>query len=244
MAAPAATPSRSPLGAYVTVVAVAGCALYAFCVARLAARHLPIEWWIFAGLTFISGRITLKVPSLDASFTVSEVFAFTSVLLFGPEAGAVTLALDSLVLAWHRRFKLQQACFNFGNLTLAVWLSRTLFFKVSGAQPVFGHGGPSATLILPLALFATTHFVVNTGLIAIPIGLQTDTSPVTSGAGTSCGCHPDTRRAHRSRSCSSQRWRKFTSRRSRFSRRSCSSSITRCDRHSDGWRTRKVISKN
>ena len=28
--------------------------------------------------------------SVDATFTVSEIFAFTSVLLFGPEAGAVT----------------------------------------------------------------------------------------------------------------------------------------------------------
>ena len=54
-------------------------------------------------MTFVSGRITLNVPGVEATFTVSEVFAFASVLLFGPEAGAVTPALDSLVLAWHRR---------------------------------------------------------------------------------------------------------------------------------------------
>ena len=63
-------------------------------------------------------------PALEATFTVSEVFAFTSVLLFGPEAGAVTLALDSLVLAWHRRMTPDKAAFNFGNLTLAVWVVR------------------------------------------------------------------------------------------------------------------------
>ena len=58
---------------------------------------------MFASPTFVSGRITLIVPGVEATFTVSEVFAFTSVLLFGPETGAVTLALDCLVLAWHRR---------------------------------------------------------------------------------------------------------------------------------------------
>jgi len=49
---------------------------------------------------------------VEATFTVSEVFAFVSVLLFGPEAGAVTLALDSLVLAWHRRMGADKAAFN------------------------------------------------------------------------------------------------------------------------------------
>jgi putative nucleotidyltransferase with HDIG domain len=169
---------RSPLGAYVTAVAVAGGAVFALCVARVLGQDLPTQWLVFAALTFVSGRITLKLPSLDASFTVSEVFAFTSVLLFGPEAGAVTLALDSLVLAWHRRIPLDKACFNFGNLTLAVWVSGTLFFHVSGAAPLFGHGGPSAALILPLALFASTYFIVNTGLIAVAIGFQSSASPL------------------------------------------------------------------
>jgi putative nucleotidyltransferase with HDIG domain len=169
----------SPLRAYVSAVAVAGGALFAFCVSRVASQALPHEWLVFAALTFLSGRITLKVPSLDASFTVSEVFAFTSVLLFGPEAGAVTLALDSLVLAWHRRIPIEKACFNFGNLTLAVWLSGTLFFRVSGTLPLFGHGGPSARLILPLALFAAAYFVINTALIAVAIGIQTAASPTT-----------------------------------------------------------------
>ena len=57
---------------------------------------------------------------VEATFTVSEVFAFVSVLLFGPEAGAVTLALDSLVLAWHRRMGVDKPVFNFANLTFAV----------------------------------------------------------------------------------------------------------------------------
>ncbi len=174
-----ATTSFSPLKAYVTAVTVVGGALFAFSISRVVGQALPNEWLVFAALTFVSGRITLKVPSLDASFTVSEVFAFTSVLLFGPEAGAVTLALDSLVLAWHRRIPIDKACFNFGNLTLAVWLSGTLFFRVSGTLPLFGHEGPSARLILPLALFAAAYFVVNTGLIAIAIGIQTAASPTT-----------------------------------------------------------------
>ena len=90
MSTAAANPSpRASLRRYVTAVAVAGSALFAFCVARLIGQDLPVECLVFAGLTFISGRITLKVPSLDASFTVSEVFTFTCVLLSEPAGGTI-----------------------------------------------------------------------------------------------------------------------------------------------------------
>ena len=101
----------SVLQCYAGAISALGLALFGWCVSTVAGDSLPIEWWIFAGLTFISGRITLVVPGVEATFTVSEVFAFASVLLFGPEAGAVTLALDSLVLAWHRRMKADKAAF-------------------------------------------------------------------------------------------------------------------------------------
>ena len=163
---------------YVRSVAALGLALFVWCIARVTVEGLPVEWWMFAALTFVSGRITLVVPGVDAAFTVSEVFAFTSVLLFGPEAGAVTLALDSLLLAWHRRMGAEKAAFNFSNLTVAVWTSGSLFFASSGAAPLLGYGGQIGPLVAPLGLLALTYFALNTGLIAVAIGMQSGTPPV------------------------------------------------------------------
>src|SRR5215204_5892811 len=172
-------PSRAPsLRAYVTTVSAAGCVLFAYCGSRIAAEGLPLEWWLFAALTFLSGRITLIIPGLDARFTVSEVFAFSAVLLFGPEAGAVTLALDSLVLAWLRRMPLDKTAFNFGNLTLAVWISGTLFFWLADVAPSMNGSGPPAELLVPLALLGAAYFLVNTGLLAVAIGINTATHPL------------------------------------------------------------------
>jgi putative nucleotidyltransferase with HDIG domain len=172
--------SPGSLRRYVAAVSSIGCALFAWCAYRLAGQALPIEWWVFAGLTFASGRVELKIPSVDARSTVSvsEVFAFTSVLLFGPEAGVVTLALDSLVLAWHRRMPADKACFNFGNLTLAAWLSGTLFFLAAGVAPLFGQAFRAVELLLPAALLAATYFLVNSGLVALAFGLHTGGNPL------------------------------------------------------------------
>src|SRR5829696_10187584 len=131
MAASGAPARPAALRVYIGGASAVGVALFGWCVTRVAGQGVTLEWWLFAALTFVSGRITLVVPGVDATFTISEVFAFTSVLLFGPEAGAVTLALDSLVLAWHRRMGPEKAAFNFGNLTLATWISGTLFFRLA-----------------------------------------------------------------------------------------------------------------
>lgn len=69
-----ATRQPARLRGYVASIAVFGCAVFAYCIVRVADRGVPLEWWMFAALTFISGRITLPVPSVEASFTLSEVF--------------------------------------------------------------------------------------------------------------------------------------------------------------------------
>lgn len=85
MASEVSTSRSTALRCYVSAVSALGVALFGWCVTRVVTVGVPVEWWMFAALTFISGRITLNVPGVEATFTVSEVFAFASVLLFGPE---------------------------------------------------------------------------------------------------------------------------------------------------------------
>ena len=121
---------------YVATVVAIGIPLGVYCVLTLIRNHVPREFLIFAALTLLSGRFTLKVPSVEAHFSPSEMFVFASVLLFGPEAGAITLAADSVLIAWQRKLTPVQTLFNFGNLALSVWLSGQLFFWMSGVPPL------------------------------------------------------------------------------------------------------------
>ena len=157
---------------YVSAIAAIGLPVAAYCAYSLARHGVPPEFFLFAILTLVSGRFTLKIPSVESHCSPSEMFTFTNVLLFGPEAGAITLAADSLLLAWQRKFTPAQTLFNFANLALSVWLAGTLFFRIAGIAPMFRTGiGPSTDLILPLALLAATYYVVNTGLLAAAIAL-------------------------------------------------------------------------
>ncbi len=177
MSRPAARPLSPGTRAYIAVIAALGIPLGAYCVFRLVSDGAPAEMLVFVALTVVSGRITLKVPSTSAYFSPSEMFAFTCVLLFGPEAGAITLAFDSVVLGWQRQLRPAQILFNFGNLALSVWIAGQLFFFTSGVQTLFSHPAPYGGLLLPLAGLAAGYFFINSGLTATAIALSSRRPP-------------------------------------------------------------------
>ena len=65
----------------------------------------------------------MKIPSIDMAFSMAEVFAFSCLLLYGPEMAVATLAIDVLLLSRKLRHTAAQTIFNFGNLTVCVWIS-------------------------------------------------------------------------------------------------------------------------
>src|SRR5689334_15299064 len=88
---------------YVVIVAAAGLLVIGHCITVLLAAPISGEWVILAGLTLLSGTITVRVPGFRARISVSETFVFTSVLLFGSCAGTLTVALDVLMVALFAR---------------------------------------------------------------------------------------------------------------------------------------------
>ena len=84
--------------------------------------------------------VYIRIPSLAARFSVSETFVFTSVLLFGPSAGTITLALDALIAALGSANRRQpvRILFNLAAASLSIWLASQVFYKVSGIRPLIG----------------------------------------------------------------------------------------------------------
>src|SRR5713226_8321837 len=89
-----------PTRAYIAVATIAGGATIAHSFVQLYLHDIGWPWTILALLTLVSGSATVNLPALPAVVSVSETFVFTSVLLFGPGAGTLTVALDALVISF------------------------------------------------------------------------------------------------------------------------------------------------
>src|SRR4051812_16418909 len=156
----------------VIAVGLCGAAVVGHSALSIARSTLPTAWVLFSILTIVCGTLTIKIPSIQSRFSLCEVFSLASVLLFGPEVGALTLALDGLRISATWRMNRLQTVFNFANLGLSIWLAGKLFFLISGVQPLYQHGPPSSSVVLSLAVLATTYFAVNSGLTATVIALS------------------------------------------------------------------------
>src|SRR3954469_14779759 len=82
---------------YLWSVIVVGLTMVVGSMYKLSVEPIGNEWFILAALTLISGSATVRLPSTYASISISETFVFTAVLLYGPAAGTVIVALDGLV---------------------------------------------------------------------------------------------------------------------------------------------------
>ena len=165
---------------YVFSVFACGMAAIGYSVYQLQIQPVSYQWLILAALTLVSGSATIRVPSIPATVSVSETFAFTAVLLFGTAAGTLTVALDSLVISfWLARRRPQpiRLLFNVSAPALSMWVGANAFFSLAGINPPVGGGSQLGEIALPLLVFTIVYFLANSWLTSLAICFERGGSP-------------------------------------------------------------------
>lgn len=163
---------------YVRAVIAIGGAVVLHSVAGLAGAPFPLEWSLFTALTILTGSFTMKVASVDASISVADTFLITSALLFGPEPATVALAVDTGILSWRKRHGRSRVAFNAVAPALSLWVAARGFFLLSGVQPLAVADTPLGPLLAPLLCLAAIYFLLNSGLMAVAVGLESRRPPL------------------------------------------------------------------
>jgi putative nucleotidyltransferase with HDIG domain len=172
---------RPIVRAYVSAIVALGALVLGLSVHSLFAQPIGTEWLLLAGLTILTGSFSVKVPSINAYISVSEAFVFASVLLFGAEAGTVTVLLECLViLLWMKPQgrPLYRMFFNMAAPSVAIWTAGTCFYLLSGIHPYSQVFTPLPRLFVPLLAFTAAYFLFNSWLVAVAVGLETRRSPI------------------------------------------------------------------
>jgi putative nucleotidyltransferase with HDIG domain len=135
-------------------------------------------------LTLISGSATVNLPALPAAVSISETFVFTSVLLFGPAAGTLTVALDALIISCWSYRKIHspyKVLFNISAVALTLWLSSHLYYELAPYGVLYYVSNlpiRTSALLLPLLAFTVAYYALNTCLITFAIALERNIPPV------------------------------------------------------------------
>ena len=171
--------------ARVYVWAIVGLGVCAIAQSGYALYVSPIgwSWFLLAFLTLVSGSATVKLPTAPATISVSETFVFTSVLLFGPAAGTLTVALDALVISlWLARkgHPFYRIAFNVCALPASLWIGAHIFYRIWDSGPLSGITKPIqiGALFFRLICFTVTYYLFNSWLIAFAISFEKRLSPL------------------------------------------------------------------
>jgi putative nucleotidyltransferase with HDIG domain len=163
---------------YIATVVAIGAYVIGSSAVDLVVHPTGIEWMYLAGLTFLTGSFSIKLPSISARISVSETFVFAAVLLFGPSASTVIVAFDTFILtSWSHggdRPRVR-AMFNVSAGSTAIWVAAHVFRFV---LPVTPAPPQLEQLLIPVSLMASTYFAINSSLIAIAVASERGQSPI------------------------------------------------------------------
>ena len=165
----------SPGTAFVSATAVAGAIVCSYAAWDILQGEIRPEWFALMALTACAGLVKLVVPGMPVSFSISDTFTILAALAVGPSAGALTAALDGLVLSFRmarRARTFTRVSFNVACLALASWSAGSAYRLIAPAFPL-ENGAPAAVHLLgSLAVFGVVHFAVNSGLVATAVAFE------------------------------------------------------------------------
>ncbi len=164
---------------YVVTVGAIGLLPIAWAVGRVIAQPPHPLWYVAAALALLSGPLCIRIPSMQATISVSEGVIFTSALLFGPAAATVVAVIDGLAVSlWSRKRTRVRLLFGIAEPAISVCLSALLFYQLAGVPPLLEQSSAFGPLVVPLLTLTTTYFLLNTLIAGAAVWLDTDVAPV------------------------------------------------------------------
>jgi diguanylate cyclase (GGDEF)-like protein/putative nucleotidyltransferase with HDIG domain len=165
---------------YVSTVVAGGLFVLLQSMYAIFAAPIDLHWLMLALLTLLSGSFTVRIPGIPARLSVSETFVFAGVLMYGPPAATMIVALDTLVISfWLKRqstplwFRL---AFNIAAAAVAIWAASHVFYYFTNMVPLSVVAVPILPILPWLLLLATLYFLFNSWLVAIVVGFQSNRS--------------------------------------------------------------------
>ena len=141
----------------------------------LQKHPVSYHWSILAGLTLLTGSFTVRIPTIPARLSVSEIFVFAAVLLFGPAAATMIVVLDSLVISlWQKPVsrRASRVLFNMAAPAVAIWVAAHSFYALANIQPLAEKPQPILTLLIPIVVLAVLYFLLNSVLVAWAVSFE------------------------------------------------------------------------
>ncbi|HZH29614.1 MAG TPA: EAL domain-containing protein [Pyrinomonadaceae bacterium] len=157
---------------YRKIIVAAGAATLVLCAYELPIERLDLGFILLCLITVaVSSRVSVPIPRINATVTVSDTFIFLTLLLYGTEAAVVLAALEGVCAGSRVSRRLLTILCNSGALVCATYFAGTLAAYAFGRVTDFEYHQTS-TFISFVCLLALAQYAAHTGIGAAYLALK------------------------------------------------------------------------
>ncbi|HKY04538.1 MAG TPA: diguanylate cyclase, partial [Blastocatellia bacterium] len=164
---------------YMVLVIAAGSSVLAFSIATLPVLQLGLPFLLLAAATIgIASRISIKIPSFKSNVSISDVFIFLTILLFGAEAAVLLGAAEAFWSSRRITKKWLTTAFNASAMACSTFLAAWSLSLAFGPVTAIAQRKDYTVLIAATFLMGFVQYISNSMLIAIAGALRAGHPPL------------------------------------------------------------------
>ncbi len=122
----------------------------------------------------LTSKITIPLPRLSSQISVSDTFVFLVLLLYGGAAAVIVAGLEAFLSTLHFSRRRTTIAFNWASAAVSILITSIVLKLIFGSVVALRTDPFSATFVGAICTMALTHYISNSGLVAIAAALKTD----------------------------------------------------------------------
>src|SRR6185436_16327051 len=115
----------------------------------------------------LTSMVTIPLPRLSSQISVSDTFVFLVLLIHGASAAVIVAALEAFLSSLHFSRRRTTVAFNWASAAVSILITATVLELIIGNIVVVAANPLSATFLGVVLTMALTHYISNSGLVAI-----------------------------------------------------------------------------
>src|ERR1051325_3390201 len=160
---------------FLWVVVVSGSLAFVYSAVQIDFRQIDAHFAVLVAMAFLlTSRITIPIPRFSSQISVSDTFVFLVLLLYGGAPAVVVGALEAFLSSLHFSRRPLTRMFNWGSSALSILITSSVLELVFGNVVRLRTTPLTAPFVAAICTMALTHYVTNSGIVAIAGALKTD----------------------------------------------------------------------
>jgi signal transduction histidine kinase/ActR/RegA family two-component response regulator len=160
---------------FLWVVVGCGSLVFLYSTTQIHLSQLDSRFIVLVAVALLlTSKITIPLPRLSSQISVSDTFVFLVLLLYGGAAAVLVAGLEAFLSTLHFSRRRTTVAFNWASAAMSILITSTVLELIFGSVVALRSDPLSATFLGAICTMALTHYISNSGLVAIAAALKTD----------------------------------------------------------------------